>query len=188
MFSSNLDDAFGAGGLGIDGTGLGGGGKAGLIGMDEVGGLGPGGKPWGNCTGAHCGGGGNDPDGMGRNPHGLVGGTHVVRQIHERTPVMNVNGRIDPAVIQRIVRMNFGRFRACYEDGLRTNPSLTGRVEVKFMIGRDGSVMSSQDGGSDLPDSAVVQCVVRAFGPLSFPQPQGGTVGITYPLVFSPGE
>jgi len=43
-----------------------------------------------------------------------------------------VNGRLPPEVIQRIVRQNFGRFRNCYESSLRTNPSLTGRVAVKF--------------------------------------------------------
>ncbi len=44
-----------------------------------------------------------------------------------------VNGHIPAEVIQRIVRQNFGRFRLCYEDGLRTNPGLTGsrRGEVR---------------------------------------------------------
>ena len=37
-----------------------------------------------------------------------------------------VNGRLPPEVIQRIVRQNFGRFRLCYENGLRNNPNLAG--------------------------------------------------------------
>ena len=44
------------------------------------------------------------------------------------------------------------------------------------------------DGGSDLPDQSVVQCVVRGFGNLSFPQPEGGMVTVVYPIMFNPGD
>jgi len=74
-----------------------------------------------------------------------------------------VNGRLPPEVIQRVVRQNFGRFRLCYETGLRGNPNLQGRVGVRFVIGRDGSVSQAANGGSDMPDSNVVSCVTRAF-------------------------
>ena len=98
-----------------------------------------------------------------------------------------VSGRLPPEVIQRVVRQNFGRFRMCYEQGLTANPNLTGRVAVRFAIGRDGAVQSAQNGGSDLPDSKVVGCVVSAFYGVSFPQPDNGIVTVTYPIMFSPG-
>jgi hypothetical protein len=100
---------------------------------------------------------------------------------------LTVNGRLPPAVIQRILRVNQGRFRACYRSGLHTNPSLTGRVTARFVIGRDGGVSSVANGGSDLPDSSVVSCVVRALYGLSFPQPDAGIVTVVYPLHFTPG-
>src|SRR5262249_54034629 len=110
---------------------------------------------------------------------------------HPRPPVLRVGevicNRLPPESIQRSVRLNFGRFRACYEEGLRRNPNLAGRVVVRFVIGRDGSVSNVADGGSDLPDRQVVSCVLRAFYGLSFPQPEGGVVTVTYPIVFSPG-
>jgi hypothetical protein len=56
------------------------------------------------------------------------------------------------------------------------------------VIGRDGSVTTLQDGGSDLPDQGVVQCVVRSFGTLSFPQPERGIVTVLYPMVLNPSE
>jgi hypothetical protein len=121
--------------------------------------------------------------GSGRNPP-----QHVAKGISLRPSKTEVAGSIPPEVIQRIVRQNFGRFKNCYETGLRTNPSLNGRVAVKFAIGRDGSVTMVQDGGSDLPDQGVVQCVVRSFGTLSFPQPERGIVTVIYPMVFSPSE
>ena len=92
-----------------------------------------------------------------------------------------------PEVIQRIVRQNFGRFRLCYENGLRSNPNLTGTVSVSFVIGVSGSV-GSVGGGGSLPDSGVVSCVTKAFYGLSFPQPEGGVVKVTYPIAFSPGS
>lgn len=90
-------------------------------------------------------------------------------------------------MIQRIVRENFGRFRTCYEDGLRRNRDLQGKVTVKFMIDTTGKVAMTADGGSDLPDPNVVQCIVRRFGELSFPKPEGGMVTVVYPIKFNPG-
>lgn len=105
-----------------------------------------------------------------------------------RMGAVSVTGRLPPEVIQRIVRQNFGRFRLCYENGLRNNPNLQGRVGVRFVIGRDGAVTNVSNGGSDMPDGGVVRCVVRAFNGLSFPQPEAGIVSVVYPIMFSPGD
>ncbi len=105
-----------------------------------------------------------------------------------RQGALSVNGRLPPEVIKRIIRQNFGRFRLCYENGLRLNPSLQGRVSTKFVIAHDGSVSTTQDGGSDMPDQNVTSCVVRAHGNLSFPQPEGGIVIVTDPLIFNPSS
>jgi hypothetical protein len=98
-----------------------------------------------------------------------------------------VSGRLPPEVVQRIVRQNYGRFRMCYERGLTENPNLEGRVSVRFVIGRDGSVSNVSNGGSDLPSSSVVSCVISAYYGLSFPQPEGGIVTVVYPIMFTPG-
>jgi len=36
-----------------------------------------------------------------------------------------------------------------------------------------------------MPDD-VTSCVVRQFGNLSFPQPEGGIVTVVYPITFTP--
>ncbi|MDI1479850.1 AgmX/PglI C-terminal domain-containing protein [Polyangium sp. y55x31] len=160
--SDAIGDSFGAGGLGLSGVGEGGGG-----------------------TGQGFGSG-----------HGRLGsigtgtaemGSHASRSVPSvRMGATTVSGRMPPEVIQRIVRQNFGRFRLCYENGLRSNPTLTGRVAVRFVIGRDGSVVSVANGGSDLPNADVVNCVIRGFQGLSFPQPEVGTITVVYPVLFSP--
>ena len=99
-----------------------------------------------------------------------------------------VVGHLEASAIQRVVRANEGRFRACYVEGLARTPTLEGRVAVKFLIGRDGTVVTAEDTAvSDLPDADVRACVVRAFTALSFPEP-GGVVSVTYPFVLSPGD
>jgi|HubBroStandDraft_6_1064221.scaffolds.fasta_scaffold142395_2 hypothetical protein len=100
---------------------------------------------------------------------------------------VQVSGRLPPEVIQRIVRQNFGRFRQCYEKGLARVPHLEGKVSVRFVIAKDGSVGSVSDAGSDLPDPTTKKCILAAFSGLSFPEPEGGIVTVVYPLVFNPG-
>jgi TonB family protein len=104
-----------------------------------------------------------------------------------RAGATTVSGRLPPEVIQRIVRQNFGRFRLCYERGLSNNPSLEGQVVVRFVIGTDGAVSSVTKQSSTLADEAVAACVVAAFRSLSFPQPEGGVVSVSYPIAFKPG-
>jgi hypothetical protein len=174
MWGDSIGDSFGAGGLGLSGIGEGGGGRGEGIGLGSIGTIGHGA---GTGTGQGFGSG-----------HGRLGGSHSTRAPQVRMGKTEVNGRLPPEVIQRIVRQNYGRFRLCYENGLRNNPNLQGRVSVRFVIGRDGAVSNVSNGGSDMPDAAVVQCVVRAYYGLSFPQPEGGIVTVVYPIMFSPGD
>jgi hypothetical protein len=174
MWGDTIGDSFGAGGLGLSGVGEGGGGRGEGIGLGNIGTIGHGA---GTGTGQGFG-----------NGHGRLGGAHQTRSPSLRQGATQVNGRLPQEVIQRIVRQNFGRFRLCYENGLRTNPNLQGRVAIKFVIDRSGSVSTASDGGSDLPDQSVISCVVRGFGNLSFPQPEGGIVTVVYPIIFNPGD
>jgi tetratricopeptide (TPR) repeat protein len=117
---------------------------------------------------------------------GRVPGAHVAKAVSLRIAEVTVTGRLLPDAIQLVVRRNFGRFRACYEQGLRGNRKLEGRVVTKFVIGRDGAVSESIDAGSELPDTKVVACIVQAFRELTFAPPVGGIATVTYPLVLHP--
>ncbi|MEQ9320671.1 MAG: AgmX/PglI C-terminal domain-containing protein [Polyangiaceae bacterium] len=175
MWGDQIGNAHGAGGLGLSGIGEGGGGFGEGIGLGTIGTIG---------HGAGIG------DGQGFGPGGgsswgRIGPRHKTGSPRIRMTNTEVSGRIPPEVIQRIVRNNYGRFRACYESALRGNPNLQGRVAVSFLIGRDGTVKTAS-GGGDIPDSGVISCVTQAFYGLSFPAPEGGTVRVTYPIVLTP--
>jgi hypothetical protein len=176
MFGEDIGESGGAGGLGLTGNGTGGGYRGEWIGMGTI----------GTC-GSNCGVGPGTKGGFGSDfgRGGKMGHAPGAPRLRAAGNTV-VSGRLPPELIQRVVRQNYGRFRACYENGLRTNPNLTGRVTARFIIGRDGSVSNAANGGSDLPDSSVVGCVVSAFYGLSFPAPEGGIVTVSYPLMLSP--
>jgi hypothetical protein len=172
LYAEDIGESGGQGGLGLTGPGQGGGGWGKGIGIGGI----------GTC-GTNCGFG---TDGTGRGV-GRTGGTHATTVPTLRSVPPSVSGHLAPELIQRVVRQNFGRFRNCYEPGLRTNPNLTGRVTTRFIIDREGTVSTASNGGSDLPDSKVVSCVVAAFYGVSFPAPKDGIVSVSYPILFTPG-
>lgn len=176
MWGASIHESGGAGGLGLSGLGEMGGGFGAGIGLGDVGTIG---GVVGRC-GVNC-------QGMGG---GFASGTngHTARAPRIRPEgVTETSGRLPAETIQRVVRQNFGQFRMCYENGLRTNPNLAGRVAVRFVISSDGRVTNAANGGSDLPDAGVVSCVVRGFYSLGFPAPESGVVTVVYPIQFSPG-
>ena len=165
LWGDDLGESFGYGGLGLSGSGRGEG-----IGLAGTGTLGHGA---GTGTGQGFGSG---------------GGAHI-KPPKVRMGATQVTGRLPPEVVQRLVRQSFGRFRLCYEAGLRGNADLEGKVAVKFTIEKDGAVGAVSDGGSTLPDKNVTACIQRAFRALTFPEPEGGgQVVVVYPILFSPGE
>jgi hypothetical protein len=112
-------------------------------------------------------------------------------------------GRLEQEAIQGVVRAKFRRFRRCYEEGLRHDAELHGRVSTWFVIGMDGRVIDAHPwaieeerrgdrspGRSEPPldDAAVVACIVQGFKRLTFPRPEGGPVTVVYPIVFDPGD
>ena len=115
-----------------------------------------------------------------------TGGGHTPPHVHDDGATFS-NAALPPEVVRRIVRQNFGRFRLCYENGLRSDPTLAGSVRIRFVVESDGAVGTVSDAGSLMSDAGVVACVQRAFGSLAFPVPAGGvSVAVTYSLSFAP--
>jgi hypothetical protein len=55
---------------------------------------------------------------------------------------------------------------------------------------KSGAVATAYDAGHDLEDDDTVICVIRIFGGLEFPPPDGGAGRIValFTLIFSPGD
>ncbi|MBI2894075.1 MAG: PQQ-binding-like beta-propeller repeat protein [Deltaproteobacteria bacterium] len=168
-FLSGLGMGHGYGGLGLSGTGTGGGGAGGMgaIGLGNIGTIGYGA---GGTAVAY---------GMG------YGRSAAVPMI--RAGSAQIRGSLASEVIRRVVRQNVNQVRACYEQALQRSPGLTGRVVVRFVIGTDGRVQSSEVSESSLDSGAAERCVAAVVHDLVFPTAEGGdVVVVNYPFVFEP--
>lgn len=98
--------------------------------------------------------------------------------------------QLSAETIQSVVRAGFGKFRRCYENGLRDCPNLNGRVTVDFVIQPNGTVSRAEANAkeTDLSDTSVGRCVALGFRDLRFPGFDGPPMRVRYPVMFSPGS
>lgn len=102
--------------------------------------------------------------------------------------VAKVVGGLDRDIARRIVRAHIDEVRSCYDEGLRRNPKLEGRIEVRFEVASTGVVATARLIDDTLADPKVGACVVAAVRHWKFPRPSDGErVVVTYPFMFSPG-
>jgi hypothetical protein len=95
-------------------------------------------------------------------------------------------GGLDKSLIDAVIKRKISQIRLCYQRQLAKNPSLSGKIKVKFVVATDGSVSkasidSSTMGGGGKP---VESCIVGSFKKFKFPQPNGGIVIVKYPFIF----
>ena len=156
------------GGLGLRGTGPGGGGTGyGTIGLGNYGTIGH-----GSGTGSGYGV-GSGRGGM----RGRSGGSQPVR-----VGQPSATGELDKAIIRRYIKRNINKVRYCYERELVTKKTLQGTVTASFTIGVDGRVRSSTATG--MGNKNVESCVASVIARIAFPQPKRGEVIVKYPFTF----
>ncbi len=166
MFGPAVGDSGGLGGLGLRGTGQGGGGFGGTIGIGDIGTKGRGGGLGGYGSGVGLG--------------GKKGGSDIA--ISSGNP--QVEGSMDKELIRRVIHDHRNQVRYCYESELQRHPGLNGKVTVKFVIGAMGQVQKSGVDNSTLGNAAVENCIVARVYQWQFPKPKGGgEVHVTYPFL-----
>ena len=84
--------------------------------------------------------------------------------------------------------------RECYNSKLVDDPTLAGKIVLNFTIAGDESVGGVIEAvtvaeGTTLDDPEMGECVAESMASATFDPPQGGgTVEVTYPFIFEPGE
>lgn len=171
MDGDAVGDAFGFGGLGARGAGWGGGGTGeGTIGLGNFGTMG---------HGSGSGSGQGYGSGAGSGLRGRAARGPIVRAA---PPV--VMGQLSPEAVRRVVLRNLGQVAHCHEQSLAQDPTVHGRVVIRFVINSSGAVMGSSVSDSDyaVPSGAV--CVANAVRRWQFPSPDdGGIVTVNYPFI-----
>jgi len=168
VIGSQYGNQYGSGGLGSRGSGLGGGGTG-----EGLGGLGT--------------------RGRGRGASGYGSGGGYFGRKSSGTPGMSTGdpiilGALDKSVIDRVIKQHLAQIRYCYQKELNKNPGLYGKIVIKFVIAKDGSVSSAKTNSTSMNNPIVENCICQRFMRFQFPQPKGGGIVIvTYPFVFKSG-
>jgi hypothetical protein len=74
----------------------------------------------------------------------------------------------DSREIHAAVDQRSAEIRQCYMLGTFRDAQLQGTVNVLFTINPNGRVTDTTDGGSDMPDPQVVDCVLDVFAKMEF--------------------
>ena len=111
----------------------------------------------------------------GKGGTGRIGGSPVIL------------GALDKSLIDAVIKKHMNQIRYCYQRQLNANPRLAGKVVVKFVIAKDGSVSKASTKTSTLGSAAVEGCINGRFMRFRFPEPKGGGIVIvSYPFIFEP--
>ena len=96
-------------------------------------------------------------------------------------------GVFDPRIVTRQIRAWIRAIQSCYETQLWGDPTLAGRVLVRFTIRPDGTMGDVTATENTTGSAEVALCVVRTIRRFRFrPGPEGGSVTFAYPFVFAP--
>lgn len=118
---------------------------------------------------------------MGKMDHGDVGNAKIGLMAEES----DVQGGLAREVISNYIQSKLGPILYCYERQLSANPSLYGKVAVRFSIKADGYVDHSEISETTLKSQSVETCLLSQVNQWKFPKPEGGLkVVVTYPFMF----
>ena len=94
-------------------------------------------------------------------------------------------GKMDRSEIARVVRLRIKFVKGCYERALKKDPTLRGKVVVQFTIGEVGRVTKSKIASSTMQSATVGSCILARIASWRFPKPEGGSVTVSFPFVFT---
>jgi len=96
-------------------------------------------------------------------------------------------GALDQALIDAVITTHMNQIRYCYQRELNNHPSLGGKIVIKFVVAKDGSVSRASVKSSTMGSAVVENCIAGRFMRFTFPEPKGGSIVIvSYPFIFAP--
>lgn len=113
---------------------------------------------------------------------------HLGRITGSRHGGVAIWGELAESSLRRTVTDHSGGIRRCYDEGLRSSPTLAGRAIIRLVIHRDGHVQRVNTVGSQLASNAVLRCLESLFQSIRFPRAGSDSVTVTYPLPLSPAQ
>lgn len=114
--------------------------------------------------------------------------SRTVIAIDERLPANADPNALSPALIKATVQSQMARIRGCYQREFQRNPSLKGKIVVRFIIEEDGSVSGARLRETSMNNTVVEQCIIDEVAGMRFDKPQAGkVVPVSFPFNFTGG-
>lgn len=99
-----------------------------------------------------------------------------------------VDGELSQAELSRVMRRQLKALRGCYESALKRNRKLSGKLVIQFEITEAGRTSAVEFDDVSLGSRDVEKCIRRRMRFWRFPKPKGGSVFVSYPIVFAPSS
>lgn len=104
----------------------------------------------------------------------------------------SVRYKLDRDGIREAMRSGLPEIKDCYEQWLKLQPDLGGRLKVNFTIdtddGVEGRVTSVSLGDAGMGHVAMEGCVLSVVSGLPFEPPLNGSINVTYPFAFGASD
>ncbi len=94
------------------------------------------------------------------------------------------SSEVDPDKLRAFVKPRLGLVKACYENALKRNPALRGKVRIRFTILPTGGLQDVTVEGIDAPD--VIACIANNVRAWRTPFRPSGPVSTDLPLLLAP--
>ncbi|HTN54480.1 MAG TPA: AgmX/PglI C-terminal domain-containing protein [Anaeromyxobacter sp.] len=93
---------------------------------------------------------------------------------------------IDQQKLGAFVRARMGLIKACYENALKRNPALKGKISIRFTILETGGLSDITAALNSVGSPDVATCIVNTMRTWRTQFHPSGPVTVEYPFVFSP--
>ncbi len=93
---------------------------------------------------------------------------------------------IDQGKLGAFVRARMGLIKACYENSLKRNPNLKGKISIRFTILETGGLAEISAAVNSLGSPEVAGCIVNTMRSWRTQFRPSGPVTVEYPFVFQP--
>jgi TonB family protein len=105
-----------------------------------------------------------------------------------RNDEMVGTGVLDSNSVSKVVKRRSRAIKNCYEKRLKLNNKLKGKVKVRFTIEQSGRARKVSVVSNTTGDSVVGTCIANQIKRWRFPKPDGGSVTVAFPFVFTPSN
>jgi len=137
------------------------------------------------------GGGGTGEAGTIGDMAGIAGGDAGTVERAQEEVEANVGGNLeitfgdagDVNSVKKYVSRKKGQIKACYEEQLKSNPDIAGKIEVTWTVQSDGSVTGVSVASNTTGNSDLEGCIIRRIKRWKFPEGED-EFEITYPFNF----